>query len=162
VPGRTHILASDGSRHANTDGIGTGKARSGNDDCGYVKVNERLETTATMSGGGRLAAARISPILSIDFRTCATIIHGRPSRDHRTAGAVLQFKDTESPALVLSENGGETSVWVLPIDSQNPSHRGIAKPERFRGLEASLKALIEAKERDRILGINRLRSRGGE
>jgi alkyl hydroperoxide reductase subunit AhpF len=85
----THLLVATG-RTPNTEGIGLELAGVELTERGYIKVNERLETTAPdVWAVGIARAVRISPILrSMIFEWSGQSCR-RPSCDHGASGPVL-------------------------------------------------------------------------
>jgi len=100
----THLLVATG-RTANTDGIGLDQAGVETTDRGYVKVNERLETTApgVWAAGDCAGSPHFTHISENDFH----IVHDNILGGHRTTTArqapFCMFTDPELARIGLSE-----------------------------------------------------------
>src|SRR5207244_4683475 len=102
----THLLAATG-RTPNTDGIGLGQAGVETTDGGYVKVNERLETTAPdVWAVVDVMAARISPKLPLmTSASCAIISWAAIACTPDGRGRFACSPTPRSPTMVLATRG---------------------------------------------------------
>jgi pyruvate/2-oxoglutarate dehydrogenase complex dihydrolipoamide dehydrogenase (E3) component len=156
----THLLAAMG-RVPNTDGIGLELASVEVTGSGYIKVNERLQTTAPgVWAIGEVAGSPQFTHVSIDdFR----IVHANLTGGSRvTTGRQVPFclfTDPEFARVGLSENeatarGIAYRLFKTPMEA-NLRARTLTETRGF------LKALVEAGT-DRILGFTAFGVGGGE
>jgi pyruvate/2-oxoglutarate dehydrogenase complex dihydrolipoamide dehydrogenase (E3) component len=156
----TDILVASG-RTPNTDGIGLEAAGVQLTGHGYIKVNERLETTApdVWAAGDCAGSPQFTHISENDFR----IIHDNILGGQRvTTGrqvASCMFTDPEYARIGLNETearekGIACRVAKIPMAAILRT-RTISEPRGF------LKALVDAKS-DRILGFIIFGAEGGE
>jgi pyruvate/2-oxoglutarate dehydrogenase complex dihydrolipoamide dehydrogenase (E3) component len=156
----SHLLVAAG-RIPNTAGLGLDLAGVELTDRGYIKVNERLQTTA--AGVWALGEAAGSPqfthISHDDFR----VIHDNlAGRDHVTTGRQVPFclfTDPECARVGLSEKDAKAQgvayrLFKMPMAM---SLRAMTLGET-RGF---LKALVDV-DSDRILGFTAFAVNGGE
>jgi pyruvate/2-oxoglutarate dehydrogenase complex dihydrolipoamide dehydrogenase (E3) component len=156
----SHLLVAAG-RIPNTAGLGLDLAGVELSDRGYIKVNERLQTTA--AGVWALGEAAGSPqfthISHDDFR----VIHDNlAGRDHVTTGRQVPFclfTDPECARVGLSEKDAKAQgvayrLFKMPMAM---SLRAMTLGET-RGF---LKALVDV-DSDRILGFTAFAVNGGE
>jgi pyruvate/2-oxoglutarate dehydrogenase complex dihydrolipoamide dehydrogenase (E3) component len=147
----TDILAATG-RLPNTDGIGLELAGVEITDRGFVKVNERLETTASgvWAVGDCAGSPHFTHIAYDDFRVVRDNLAGI---DRVTTGRQIpfcMFTDPELARIGLSETEARARGIAYRI-AKIP----IAAALRSRTLDETrgfMKALVEAKG-DRILGV---------
>jgi pyruvate/2-oxoglutarate dehydrogenase complex dihydrolipoamide dehydrogenase (E3) component len=155
----THILAASG-RIPNTDGIGLDKAGVKLADRGYIKVNERLETTApdVWATGDCAGSPHFTHISENDFH----IVHENILGGNRvTTGRQVpycMFTDPELARIGLNETearerGVAYRLAKLPMDHVFRA-RTISEARGF------MKALID--DSDRILGFTAFGSDAGE
>jgi pyruvate/2-oxoglutarate dehydrogenase complex dihydrolipoamide dehydrogenase (E3) component len=156
----THVLVATG-RTPNTEGIGlelAGVERTGR---GYVKVNERLETTApgVWAVGDCAGSPHFTHIVFDDFR----IVRDNLAGGHRvTTGRQVpfcMFTDPEFARVGLSETeakerGIAYRLAKIPI-------AGVYRARTLCETRGFLKALIDT-ESDRILGFTALGAEAGE
>jgi len=156
----SHILVATG-RIPNTKGIGLELAGVELTDRGYIKVNEKLQTTApnVWALGESAGSPQFTHISHDDFR----VIHDNLSgRNHVTTGRQVPFclfTDPECARVGLSEKEAQARgvayrLFKMPMTS---SLRALTLSET-RGF---LKALIEI-DSDRILGFTAFCVNGGE
>src|SRR5258705_31182 len=147
----THLLAATG-RTPNTDGIRLQQAGVETTDRGYVKVNERLETTApdVWAVGECAGSPHFTHIAFDDFRIVRDNILG----GHRvTTGRQVpfcMFTDPEFARIGLSEmeaneRGIAYRLAKIPLVA-------VLRTRTLSETRGFMKALIEAKS-DRILGF---------
>jgi pyruvate/2-oxoglutarate dehydrogenase complex dihydrolipoamide dehydrogenase (E3) component len=155
----TDILAATG-RTPNTDGIGLDAAGVKLTDRGYIKVNERLETTApdVWATGDCAGSPHFTHISENDFH----IVHENILGGNRvTTGRQVpfcMFTDPELARIGLNETearerGVAYRLATLPMDHVFRA-RTISESRGF------MKALID--ENDRILGFTAFGSDAGE
>jgi pyruvate/2-oxoglutarate dehydrogenase complex dihydrolipoamide dehydrogenase (E3) component len=156
----THVLVATG-RIPNTKGIGLELAGVELTDRAYIKVNEKLQTTATnvWALGESAGSPQFTHISHDDFR----VIHDNLSgRKHVTTGRQVPFclfTDPECARVGLSEKDAQARgvayrLFKMPMTG---SLRALTLSET-RGF---LKALIEV-DGDRILGFTAFCVDGGE
>jgi len=156
----THLLAATG-RTPNTDGIGLEQAGVETTDHGYVKVNERLETTApdVWAVGECAGSPHFTHIAFDDFRIVRDNILG----GHRvTSGRQVpfcMFTDPEFARIGLSETeanecGIDYRLAKIPLAV-------VLRTRTLSETRGFMKALIEAKS-DLILGFTVFGVEAGE
>ena len=156
----THLLAATG-RTPNTEGIGLELAGVETTDRGYVKVNERLETTApdVWAVGDCAGSPHFTHISFDDFRIVRDNILG----GHRvTTGRQVpfcMFTDPEFARIGLSEmeaneRGIAYRLAKIPLVA-------VLRTRTLSETRGFMKALIEAKS-DRILGFTVFGVEAGE
>ena len=128
----THLLVATG-RTPNTGGIGLEFAGVETTDRGYVKVNERLETTApdVWAVGDCAGSPHFTHISFDDFRIVSDNILG----GHRvTTGRQVpfcMFTDPEFARIGLSETEAKAQGIAYRL-AKDPDGHGIAHPDAFR------------------------------
>jgi pyruvate/2-oxoglutarate dehydrogenase complex dihydrolipoamide dehydrogenase (E3) component len=156
----THVLVATG-RLPNTEGIGLEVAGVEVTNRGYLKVNERLETTAQgVWGIGEVAGSPLFTHISIDdFRVVRDNIGGG---NHVTTGRQVPFclfTDPEFARVGLSEK--EAKAQGIPYRLFKIPMAGVLRARTLSETRGFLKALIETGS-DRILGFTALGVGGGE
>ena len=156
----THLLVATG-RTPNTAGIGLEVAGVELTDRGYVKVNERLQTTApnVWAVGDCAGSPHFTHISFDDFRVIRDNLTGR---DRVTTGRLVpfcMFTDPELARVGLSEAEAKTKgiayrLAKVPM-SADLRTRTLSETRGF------MKALIDT-ESDRILGFTVFGVGGGE
>ncbi|MBC7837487.1 MAG: FAD-dependent oxidoreductase, partial [Nitrospiraceae bacterium] len=147
----THLLVSAG-RTPNTDGIGLDLAGVALTARGQIKVNERLETTATdiWAVGDCAGSPNFTHVAHDDFR----IVRDNLAGGHRvTTGRQVpycMFTDPELGRIGLSEREAQEQgiayrLTKLPM-------MGFPRPNTLSETRGFMKALIET-DGDRILGF---------
>jgi pyruvate/2-oxoglutarate dehydrogenase complex dihydrolipoamide dehydrogenase (E3) component len=147
----SHVLVAAG-RTPNTEGLGLELAGVELTERGYIKVNDRLQTTApgVWAIGEVAGSPQFTHISVDDFRVVHDNLNGV---DHVTTGRQVPyclFTDPELARVGLNENeaiarGIPYRLFKVPMES-NLRARTLSETRGF------LKALVEA-ESDRILGF---------
>jgi pyruvate/2-oxoglutarate dehydrogenase complex dihydrolipoamide dehydrogenase (E3) component len=156
----THLLAATG-RTPNTDGIGLGQAGVETTARGYVKVNERLETTApeVWAVGDCAGSPHFTHISFDDFRIVRDNILG----GHRvTTGRQVpfcMFTDPEFARIGLNET--EANERGIAYRLAKIRLVAVLRTRTLSETRGFMKALIEAKS-DRILGFTVFGVEAGE
>ena len=155
----THVLVASG-RTPNTDGIGLEAAGVKLTDHGYIKVNERLETTApdVWATGDCAGSPHFTHISENDFHIVQENILGGNRATTGRQVPFCMFTDPELARIGLSEteareHGIAYRLAKLPMDHVFRA-RTISETRGF------MKALID--ENDRILGFTAFGSDAGE
>lgn len=156
----SHLLAAAG-RTPNTDGIGLDLAGVALDDKGFVKVNERLATSApNVWAMGDVAGSPMFTHISLDdYRVVKSALTGgtRTTKGRLIPSCV--FIDPELGRVGLSESEANTQgiaikIAKLPMAAV-PRARTIGETRGF------MKAVIDAST-DHILGFTMLGAEAGE
>ena len=156
----THLLAATG-RTPNTDGIALEQAGVETTDRGYVKVNERLETTApdVWAVGDCAGSPHFTHISFDDFRIVRDNILG----GHRvTTGRQVpfcMFTDPEFARIGLSET--EANERGIAYRLAKIPLVAVLRTRTLSETRGFMKTLIEAKS-DRILGFSVFGVEAGE
>jgi pyruvate/2-oxoglutarate dehydrogenase complex dihydrolipoamide dehydrogenase (E3) component len=156
----SHVLVALG-RTPNTEGLGLELANVELTDRGYIKVNERLKTTApgVWAIGEVAGSPQFTHISMDDFR----VVHANLTGGNRvTTGRQVPyclFTDPELAHLGLHENDAKAKgipyrLFKVPMEA-NLRARTLSETRGF------LKALVEA-ESDCILGFTALGTGAGE
>ncbi len=156
----SHILVATG-RKPNTEGLGLELTGVELTDRGYIKVNERLQTTASgVWAIGEVAGSPQFTHISVDdFR----VVHANLTGGHRvTTGRQVPyclFTDPELARIGLSETEAEAQgiayrLFKVPMET-NLRARALSETRGF------VKALVEAQS-DRILGFTAFGVGAGE
>jgi pyruvate/2-oxoglutarate dehydrogenase complex dihydrolipoamide dehydrogenase (E3) component len=156
----THLLVAIG-RIPNTEGLGLELAGVELTDRGYIKVNERLQTTApgVWAIGEVAGSPQFTHISVDDFRVVyANLTGGKRATTGRQVPYCL-FTDPELARIGMSEmeaqaEGVPYRLFKVPMEA-NLRARTLSETRGF------LKALVEAKS-DRILGFTALGIGAGE
>lgn len=156
----THLLAA-GGRVPNTDGIGLELAGVAVNDRGFVKVNERLQTTAAdvWAVGDCAGSPQFTHIGEDDFAVVRDNLAGvRRTTTGRQVPYCL-FTDPELARIGLSEREAKDRGIAYRLAK-------LPMAEVFRAMTISetrgfMKALIEA-DGDRILGFTAFGPEAGE
>jgi len=156
----THLLVASG-RTPNTEGIGLELAGVETTDRGYVKVNERLETTAlgVWAVGDCAGSPHFTHIAFDDFR----IVRDNLAGSHRvTTGRQVpfcMFTDPEFARIGLSET--EAKERGIAYRLAKIPMVAVLRTRTLSETRGFLKALIDT-ESDRILGFTALAVEAGE
>jgi pyruvate/2-oxoglutarate dehydrogenase complex dihydrolipoamide dehydrogenase (E3) component len=156
----THLLVASG-RTPNTQGIGLELAGVETTDRGYVKVNERLETTApgVWAVGDCAGSPHFTHIAFDDFR----IVRDNLAGGHRvTTGRQVpfcMFTDPEFARIGLSET--EAKERGIAYRLAKIPMVAVLRTRTLSETRGFLKALIDT-ESDRILGFTALGVEAGE
>jgi pyruvate/2-oxoglutarate dehydrogenase complex dihydrolipoamide dehydrogenase (E3) component len=156
----THILAASG-RAPNTDGIGLELAGVELTNSGYIKVNERLETTApgVWAIGDVTGGPKFTHISFDDFRIVRENLNGGNRVTIGRQVPFCLFTDPEFARIGLSEKQARAQgiayrLFKIPME-EDLRARTLSETRGF------LKAMVE-KDGDRILGFTALGVDGGE
>src|SRR5712672_3197910 len=148
-------------RTPNTRGIGLESAGVELDLRGYVKVNERLETTApgVWAMGECAGSAQFTHVAYDDFRVVRDNLAGRPRTTRDRLIPYCMFIDPELGRVGLGEaeakrRGVAVRVARLPMSS-------VLRARATGETRGFMKALIDARS-DRILGFTMLGAGAGE
>jgi pyruvate/2-oxoglutarate dehydrogenase complex dihydrolipoamide dehydrogenase (E3) component len=156
----THLLAASG-RAPNTDGIGLELAGVELTNGGYVKVNERLETTApgVWAIGDVTGGPKFTHISFDDFRIVRANLNGGNRVTIGRQVPFCLFTDPEFARIGLSEKEARTQgiayrLFKIPM-YEDLRARTLSETRGF------LKALVE-RDGDRILGFTAVGVDAGE
>jgi pyruvate/2-oxoglutarate dehydrogenase complex dihydrolipoamide dehydrogenase (E3) component len=156
----THLLVAAG-RTPNTQGIGLELAGVELTNRGYVKVNERLETTApgVWAVGDVAGSPHFTHISVDDFRVVLASLNGGNRVTTGRQVPFCLFTDPEFARIGLSEKEAKTRgiayrLFKIPMGAVLRTHT-LSETRGF------LKALVEA-EGDRILGFTAFGVDAGE
>ena len=163
--GEREIEASDllvaVGRTPNTRGIGLESAGVELDPRGYVKVNERLETSAAgiWAMGECAGSPQFTHVAYDDFRVVRDNLAGRPRTTRDRLVPYCMFIDPELGRVGLDETAAKRSgialrLARLPMES-------VLRARTIGETRGFMKALIDAQS-DRILGFTMLGSGAGE
>ena len=154
------ILAATG-RIPNTQNIGLDKTGVELGAHGYIRVNERLETTA--SGIWALGECAGSPhfthISEDDFRIVHTNLHGGSRNTHDRLIAFCLFTDPEIARVGLSEN--EAAAAGRPYRLAKLPMTDVLRAQSLVETRGFMKALV-AHDSDEILGFTAIGTSAGE
>jgi pyruvate/2-oxoglutarate dehydrogenase complex dihydrolipoamide dehydrogenase (E3) component len=156
----THLLVAAG-RRPNTENIGLESAGIEVTDRGYIKVNERLETTApgVWAIGEVAGSPQFTHVSVDDFRVVRDNLEGR---DHVTTGRLIPytlFTDPELARVGLNEKeakarGVTYRLFKIPMDR-------VLRARTVSETRGFLKALVEVAS-NRILGFTAFAVEAGE
>jgi pyruvate/2-oxoglutarate dehydrogenase complex dihydrolipoamide dehydrogenase (E3) component len=163
--GEREIEASDllvaVGRTPNTRGIGLESAGVELDPRGYVKVNERLETSAAgiWAMGECAGSPQFTHVAYDDFRVVRDNLAGRPRTTRDRLVPYCMFIDPKLGRVGLDETAAKRSgialrLARLPMES-------VLRARTIGETRGFMKALIDAQS-DRILGFTMLGSGAGE
>jgi pyruvate/2-oxoglutarate dehydrogenase complex dihydrolipoamide dehydrogenase (E3) component len=156
----TDILVATG-RTPNTDGIGLDLAGVKLTDRGYIKVNERLETTApdVWAAGDCAGSPHFTHISENDFQIVRdNVLGGRRVTTGRQVPFCM-FTDPEFARIGLNET--EAKEQGIAYRLAKIPMAAILRTRTISESRGFLKALVDA-ESDRILGFTILGAEGGE
>jgi pyruvate/2-oxoglutarate dehydrogenase complex dihydrolipoamide dehydrogenase (E3) component len=156
----THLLVASG-RVPNTENIGLDLAGVETTPAGYVRVNERLETTApgVWAVGDVTGGPKFTHISYDDFQVVRDNINGG---NHVTTGRQVPFclfTDPEFARVGFSEKEAQAQgisyrLFQMPMD-------GVLRTRTLSETRGFMKALVEM-ESDRILGFTAFGVDAGE
>jgi pyruvate/2-oxoglutarate dehydrogenase complex dihydrolipoamide dehydrogenase (E3) component len=156
----THLLVAAG-RTPNTDGLGLELAEVQTTERGYVKVNERLETTAqdVWAVGECAGSPHFTHISFDDFRIVRDNLGGGNRVTTGRQVPFCMFTDPEFARIGLSEtearqNGVDFRLARIPMDA-------VLRTRTLSETAGFMKALVDA-ESDHILGFTVLGTGAGE
>jgi pyruvate/2-oxoglutarate dehydrogenase complex dihydrolipoamide dehydrogenase (E3) component len=156
----TDLLVAAG-RTPNTSAIGLGLVGVELNERGYIKVNERLETTApdVFAMGDCAGGPQFTHISFDDFRVVRDNLMGKP---HVTTGRQVPFclfTDPELARVGLSET--EAKKQGIPYRLAKIPMAAVLRTRTLSETRGFMKALIDAKS-DRILGFTVFGVEAGE
>jgi pyruvate/2-oxoglutarate dehydrogenase complex dihydrolipoamide dehydrogenase (E3) component len=156
----SHVLVAAG-RTPNTEGLGLELAGVELTDRGYIKVNDRLQTTApSVWAIGEVAGSPQFTHISVDdFRVVHDNLNGV---DHATTGRQVPyclFTDPELARVGLSEN--QAKARGIPYRLFKVPMEAVLRARTLSETRGFLKALVEA-DGDRILGFTAFGVGAGE
>jgi pyruvate/2-oxoglutarate dehydrogenase complex dihydrolipoamide dehydrogenase (E3) component len=156
----THLLVATG-RTPNTEGIGLEQAGVELTDRGYVKVNERLETTApgVWAIGESAGSPQFTHVAFDDFRVIRDNLAGG---NHVTTGRQVpfcMFTDPEFARIGLSETEARAQglgyrLFKIPVAA-------VLRTRTLSETRGFMKAVVDTAS-DRILGFTAFAVNGGE
>jgi pyruvate/2-oxoglutarate dehydrogenase complex dihydrolipoamide dehydrogenase (E3) component len=154
------LLAAAG-RTPNTRGIGLENAGVELDLRGYVRVNERLETTApaVWAMGECAGSPQFTHVAYDDFRVVRDNLAGRPRTTRDRLIPYCMFIDPELGRVGLGE--AEAKRRGLPIRVARLPMSSVLRARTTGETRGFMKALIDARS-DRILGFTMLGAGAGE
>ena len=156
----THLLVAAG-RAPNTEGIGLELAGVEVTDRGYVKVNERLETTAPgIWAIGEVAGSPQFTHISVDdFRVVRDNLEGGNRVTTGRQVPFCLFTDPEFARVGLNET--EAKAQGIPYRLFKIPMEAVLRARTLSETRGFLKALVEI-DSDRILGFSAFAVNGGE
>jgi pyruvate/2-oxoglutarate dehydrogenase complex dihydrolipoamide dehydrogenase (E3) component len=156
----THVLVAAG-RTPNTDGIGLEAAGVETTDRGFVKVNDRLETTATRTwaAGDCAGSPQFTHIAEHDFRIVRDNILGGCSSTGGRQVPFCVFTDPEFARVGLSET--EAKARKIPYRLAKIPVADVLRAGTLSEMTGFLKALVDVNT-DRILGFAVIAADAGE
>jgi pyruvate/2-oxoglutarate dehydrogenase complex dihydrolipoamide dehydrogenase (E3) component len=156
----THLLAATG-RTPNTEDIGLGQAGVETTDHGYVKVNERLETTApnVWAVGECAGSPHFTHISFDDFRIVRDNMLGGQRVTTGRQVPFCMFTDPEFARIGLSET--EANERGIAFRLAKIPLGAVLRTRTLSETRGFMKALIDAKS-DRILGFTVFGVEAGE
>ncbi len=158
--GGSHLLLAVG-RIANTADIGLEKAGIGLDARGFIRVNERLETSASgvWAIGECAGSPQFTHVSVDDFRIVRDNMAGGNRRtDDRLVPHVV-FTDPPLARVGLSE--GEARRDGIPVRVAELPMSNVLRTEATDEKDGFMKVLVGSKD-DRILGFTMIGSEAGE
>lgn len=158
--GATDILVATG-RTPNTQGIGLDKAGVELDGRGYVKVNERLETTspAVWAMGECAGSPQFTHVAFDDFRIVRDNLKGGNRTTQNRLIPFCLFTDPEFARVGLSELEAQR-LGVRYRIAKMPMH-GVLRAKTLSETRGFLKMLID-EDSNRILGFAAFGAEAGE
>jgi pyruvate/2-oxoglutarate dehydrogenase complex dihydrolipoamide dehydrogenase (E3) component len=148
-------------RTPNTGDIGLESAGIELDARGYVKVNERLETTApgVWAMGECAGSPQFTHVAFDDFRVVRDNLAGRPRTTRDRLVPYCMFIDPELGRVGLGE--AEAKYRGIPVRVARLPMSSVLRARTIGETRGFMKALIDARS-DRILGFTMLGSGAGE
>jgi pyruvate/2-oxoglutarate dehydrogenase complex dihydrolipoamide dehydrogenase (E3) component len=159
LPG-THLLVATG-RRPNTENIGLELAGIELTDRGYLKVNERLQTTApgVWAIGEVAGSPQFTHVSVDDFRVVRDNLAGG---NHVTTGRLIPYTLFTDPELArIGLNEKEAQAQGIPYRLFKIPMTQVLRARTISETRGFLKALVEV-DGDRILGFTAFAVDGGE
>ena len=156
----THLLVAAG-RRPNTENIGLELAGIEVTDRGYIKVNERLETTApgVWAIGEVAGSPQFTHVSVDDFRVVRDNLAGG---NHVTTGRLIPYTLFTDPELArIGLNEKEAKARGIPYRLFKIPMEQVLRARTLSETRGFLKALVEVNG-DRILGFTAFAVDGGE
>ena len=156
----SHLLTATG-RTPNTESIGLDMAGVQTADCGYIKVNERLETAApgVWAAGDCAGSPHFTHIAENDYQIVRdNILGGRRVTTGRQVPFCM-FTDPEFTRVGLNE--AEARARGIPYRLARIPMTSVLRARTFSETRGFMKALV-ATESDRILGFTAFGFQVGE
>ena len=154
------ILAAAG-RIPNTTGIGLEHAGIDLDDRGYIRVNERLETSASdvWAVGECAGSPQFTHVAEDDFRIIRDNLAGGARSTHDRLVPYCMYTDPPLAHVGLSED--EARRQGVAVRVANVPTGNVLRAQATGETQGLMKALIAADD-DRILGFTMLGAEAGE
>jgi pyruvate/2-oxoglutarate dehydrogenase complex dihydrolipoamide dehydrogenase (E3) component len=155
----THVLVASG-RTPNTDGIGLDVAGVRLTDRGYIKVNERLETTApdVWAAGDCAGSPHFTHISENDFQIVRDNILGGNRVTTGRQVPFCMFTDPELARIGLSETEAKERGFAYRLAKLSMNH--VFRAGTLSETRGFMKALID--ESDHVIGFTAFGCDGGE
>jgi pyruvate/2-oxoglutarate dehydrogenase complex dihydrolipoamide dehydrogenase (E3) component len=154
------ILVATG-RVPNTTGIGLERAGIDLDDRGYIRVNERLETSApdVWAVGECAGSPQFTHVAEDDFRIIRDNLSGGARSTHDRLVPYCMYTDPPLAHVGLSED--EARRQGIAVRVANVPTGNVLRAQATGETQGLMKALIAADD-DRILGFTMLGAEAGE
>jgi pyruvate/2-oxoglutarate dehydrogenase complex dihydrolipoamide dehydrogenase (E3) component len=148
-------------RVANTAGIGLDEAGVELDARGFIRVNERLETTApgVWAIGECCGSPQFTHVSVDDFRVVRDNMAGGNRRTDDRLIPYVVFTDPPLAHIGLSE--GEAKRQGIPVRLAKLPMRSVLRTEATDETDGFMKVVVSAND-DRILGFSMIGSEAGE
>jgi pyruvate/2-oxoglutarate dehydrogenase complex dihydrolipoamide dehydrogenase (E3) component len=148
-------------RVANTADIGLEKARVQLDERGFIRVNDRLETSApgVWAIGECAGSPQFTHVSVDDFRIVSTNMAGGDRRTHDRLIPYVMFSDPPLARVGLSEE--EARRKGIPVRVAKLPMSTVLRTEATDQTQGFMKALVAAND-DRILGFTMIGAEAGE
>ena len=148
-------------RVANTDGIGLDKAGIEVDARGFVRVNERLQTSASgvWAIGESAGSPQFTHVSVDDFRIVRDNMAGGNRRTDDRIVPYVMFTDPPLARVGLSE--GEAKRQGIPVRIAKLPMANVLRTEATDESQGWMKVLVSAED-DRILGFTMIGAEAGE
>jgi len=156
----TDILVAAG-RVPNTQGLDLDKAGVELDDRGYIRVNERLQTTAPgiWAMGECAGSPQFTHVAFDDFRVVRDNLNGI---DRTTRGRLIPFCMFTDPELArVGLNESQAKQLAIPYRLAKMPVAAVLRAVTLSETRGFLKALLSA-ESDEILGFTAIGTQAGE
>ena len=154
------ILVAAG-RTPNTQDIGLEKAGVALDTRGYVRVNDRLETTApdVWAMGDCAGSPQFTHVAGDDFRIVRDNLAGGRRSTHNRLVPYCMFTDPQLAHVGLSERDAQRAG--IPVRVAKLLTSAILRTEATDETQGFMKAIV-ARDDDRILGFTMIGAEAGE